>query len=121
MAVKKRSKVLISRTPFSSKLPTNSTQPSNAQRWTFLTNHTHVLALIQSDPEMLLREVADRIGITERAVQRIVQELAEAGYLNRERVGRRNRYSVVLHLPLRHPIEAHQTIGPLLQLVNSKH
>lgn len=89
-------------------------------RWTFLTNHTHVLALIQSDPEMLLREVASRVGITERAVQRIIQELEEAGYLTRQRVGRRNRYSVVVDLPLRHPIEAHQTIGPLLKLVNSR-
>lgn len=94
--------------------------PSPEQRWTFLTNHTHVLALIHAQPEILLREAARQVGITERAVQRIVQELEDAGYLIRERVGRRNRYSVVLDLPLRHPIESHQTIGKLLRLVNSK-
>lgn len=90
------------------------------QRWTFLTNHTHVLALIHAKPEILLREAANQVGITERAVQRIVQELEEAGYLTRERIGRRNRYSVVLQLPLRHPIESHRTIGQLLRLVNPK-
>jgi len=94
--------------------------PTTEQRWTFLTNHTHVLALIHSKPEILLREAARQVGITERAVQRIVHELENAGYLTRERIGRRNRYSVVTHLHLRHPIEAHHTIGKLLRLVNSK-
>ncbi len=86
-------------------------------RWTFLTNHAHVLMLLDSQPEILLREVATRVGITERAVQRIVQELEEARVLERERVGRRNRYKVHHHVALRHPIEAHRTIGDLLRLV----
>ena len=66
---------------------------------------------------MVLRQVAAEVGITERAVQRIVQDLEEAGYLVRERVGRRNRYQIVKHLPLRHPIEAHRNIGDLLDLI----
>lgn len=66
---------------------------------------------------MVLREIAARVGITERAVQRIVQELEEGGFLVRERVGRRNRYQVVHDQPLRHPVEAHRDIGDLLALI----
>ena len=87
-------------------------------RWTFLTNHAHVLALIHRHPDAVLRNIALEVGITERAVQRIVQELEEAGFLERERVGRRNHYQVRQDLPLRHPIEAHRTIGDLLGLVD---
>ena len=86
-------------------------------RWTFLTNHSHVLICIAHDPEILLRDVATKVGITERAVQRIVVELEEAGYLTRERTGRRNRYEINPELPLRHPVEAHRTIKMLLDLV----
>lgn len=96
---------------------TDARPSSPLNRWTFLTNHAHVLAVIQAQPEIVLRQVALRIGITERAVQRIVQDLEEAGYLVRERVGRRNRYQIVTDRPLRHPIEAHRKIGDLLQLV----
>jgi biotin operon repressor len=88
-----------------------------AHRWTFLTNHTHVLALIYSDPDLVLRQIALEVGITERAVQRIIHELEEGGYLVKQRVGRRNRYSVVLDQPLRHPVEAHRCIGELLQFI----
>ena len=88
-----------------------------ANRWTFLTNHAHVLILIYSDPDMILRQIAQIVGITERAVQRIVHELEEEGYLVRERVGRRNHYSVVLDRPLRHPVEANHSIGELLRLL----
>lgn len=88
-----------------------------SNRWTFLTNHAHVLGVIHAHPDMVLRQIALRVGITERAVQRIVQDLEEGGYLVRERVGRRNRYQVKTDLPLRHPIEAHRNIGDLLQLV----
>jgi predicted transcriptional regulator len=85
--------------------------------WTFLTNHAHVLLLISADPEVLLRDVAIKVGITERAVQRIVAELDEAGYLARERDGRRNRYQVRGNLPLRHPIEQHRNVSSLLELM----
>lgn len=85
--------------------------------WTFLSNHAHVLLLIARDPEVRLRAVAVQVGITERAVQRIVAELEEGRYLERERTGRRNRYRVHPELPLRHPVEAHRDVGPLLTLI----
>jgi DNA-binding transcriptional ArsR family regulator len=88
-----------------------------AHRWTFLTNHAHVLVLLHEHPAIVLREVALRVGITERAVQRIVADLEDGGYIAREKVGRSNRYRVLVRLPLRHPIEAHRTIGDLLDLV----
>ena len=68
---------------------------------------------------MVLREVAARVGITERAVQRIVHELEEGGFVVREKVGRRNQYKVDVNQPLRHPIEAHRKIGDLLTLIAS--
>lgn len=86
-------------------------------RWTFLSNHAHVLLLLAKDPELRLRDAADRIGITERAVQRIVADLEASRYLQRERQGRRNRYRVNRDLPLRHPIEAHRKIASLIALV----
>lgn len=85
--------------------------------WTFLSNHTHVLVCLASDAGQTLREVAGKVGITERAVQRIVAELEQAGVLEREREGRRNRYRIRTEVPLRHPLEAHCTIGGLLELV----
>lgn len=86
-------------------------------KWTFLTNHSHVLILLHTNPELVLRQVAIQVGITERAVQRIVQDLEADSYIERERVGRRNRYRVNLDAPLRHPIEAHRKIGDLLALI----
>ena len=86
-------------------------------RWTFLTNHSHVLVTLNSNPDMILREVALRVGIPERAVQRIIQDLEAGGCIERERVGRRNRYRVMLNKTLRHPIEAHRSIGDLLNLI----
>ena len=86
-------------------------------RWTFLTNHSHVLIVLHAEPELVLREVATRVGITERAVQRVVQDLEEGGFIRRERVGRQNRYEVLTDVPLRHPIESHRDIGDLLKLI----
>lgn len=91
--------------------------PPEPHRWTFLTNHAHVLIILHGDPELVLREVAVRVGITERAVQRIVHDLEEGGFIEREKVGRQNRYRVLKDQPLRHPIEAHRTIGDLLHLI----
>jgi len=85
--------------------------------WTFLTNHAHVLLCVSKDPEVRLRDVAEIVGITERAVQRIVAELEEGGYLTRERDGRRNRYEIDRKRPLRHPLEAHRKVSALLALV----
>lgn len=85
--------------------------------WTFLTNHAHVLLSLAADPEARMRDVATAVGVTERAVQRIVRELEEAGYLQREREGRRNRYLLRESMPLRHPIEQHCEISTLLKIV----
>lgn len=85
--------------------------------WTFLTNHAHVLFCLSSDPEIRLRDVADRVGITERAVQRIVTELETGGYITRQRQGRRNTYTVHTNVPLRHPIESHRSVSDLLRLI----
>ena len=91
--------------------------PEAASRWTFLTNHSHVLILLSHEPDLVLREVAARVGITERAVQRIIADLEEAGFLERERVGRQNRYRILPDQALRHPIESHRTIGDLVGLI----
>ena len=86
-------------------------------KWTFLTNHAHVLLCLAEDPDSTLREVAKRVGITERAAHRIVGELEQGGALTRRRDGRRNHYDLQLDTPLRHPIEAHCTVGQLLRMV----
>jgi predicted transcriptional regulator of viral defense system len=85
--------------------------------WTFLTNHAHVLLCIHRDKEIRLRDVADLVGITERATQKIVSDLADAEYLRVERVGRRNRYRIQPRRPLRHPLEQGHEIGELLALL----
>ncbi len=97
--------------------PTPRKTEAPAAPWTFLTNHAHVLLCIAQEPEILMRDLAVRVGITERAVQRIVSELEAEGYLVKHREGRRNRYDVVADLPLRHPVERHQRISALLALV----
>ena len=90
------------------------------EKWTFLTNHAHVLLCLAQDPEIRLRDVAARVGITERAAQRIVADLQTEGYVTTERVGRRNRYALHPEIPLRHPIEGHQDVGVLLKLLEQK-
>jgi len=87
-------------------------------RWTFLSNHSHVLICLHREPDLTLREVAQRVGITERSVQRILGELEEGGYLRRERDGLRNRYRFRTTARLRHPIESHRTIGDLIAMVD---
>ena len=83
--------------------------------WTFLSNHAHVLILIATDPHIRMRDLALHTGITERAVQRIVADLNEAGFLSLERRGRRNHYEVHTDLPMRHPIEKHCAVSNLLE------
>jgi DNA-binding MarR family transcriptional regulator len=100
--------------------PTPADAAEAFPRWTFLTNHAHVLAVLDADPETVLREVALRVGITERAVQRIIQELEEGGFIRRERVGRQNRYRILKGQALRHPNEAHRNIGDLLRLISEQ-
>ena len=85
--------------------------------WSFLTNHAHVLLSLAADPDATLREVAERVGITERAAHRIVSELENEGALTRSRSGRRNHYEIREDFPLRHPIERHCSVGQLVQMV----
>jgi len=89
---------------------------SPGTHWTFLTNHAHVLICVADDPEARVRDIAGRVGVTERAVQRILGDLEAAGYLHRSRTGRRNSYEVDGTLPLRHPLEAHRSAEQLLTL-----
>ena len=88
--------------------------------WTFLTNHAHVLLCLAADPDLRLRDVAARVGITERATQRILHDLVEAGYVTRSRVGRRNRYELVRTGPLRHSLEAGHSVGELIEALASR-
>jgi DNA-binding transcriptional regulator LsrR (DeoR family) len=83
--------------------------------WTFLTNHAHVLLALFRDPDLRQRDIAALVGITEGAVQRILNELESCGYLRIERVGRRNHYEVNGAAGLRHPLDAGHTIGEILQ------
>jgi MarR family len=92
-------------------------QRDGAPSWSFLTNHARVLVCIAADPGIRLREIGETIGITERAAHRIVGELAAAGYIERERRGRRNHYTIQTHLPLPDPLASEQKIGDLLDVL----
>lgn len=91
--------------------------PAGRPGWTFLTNHSHVLICLARDPDLRLRELAQLVGITERAVQSILRDLEADGYVTRRRVGRRNRYDVHPEHPMRHPVEAGHTISEILDAV----
>ncbi len=88
--------------------------------WSFLTNHARVLACIANDPGVRLRDLAGAIGITERSAFAIVADLTEAGYVVKEKDGRRNRYSIQVHVPLHEVTETEKTTGELLKLLLSK-
>jgi DNA-binding MarR family transcriptional regulator len=90
----------------------NSTKP-----WRFVTNHTQVLLCIARDPDTRLRDIAETVGITERAVQRIVVDLMESGFVTRERVGRRSRYTLNREARMRHPAQFDHEIGEMLDLL----
>ncbi len=85
--------------------------------WTFLSNHSHVLYCISCWPDIRIRDIAVKVRITERAVQRIVVDLEQGGYLKRERVGRQNHYRLEPGLHLRHPLEHHVRVGRLLAVL----
>ena len=91
-------------------------QPDVLHGWTFLSNYAHVIIILAAQPSLRLREVAARVGITERAVQRIVADLADGGFITTTKIGRRNTYTVAMRARLRHPIEAHRTISDLVAL-----
>ena len=87
-----------------------------APTWSFLTNHARVLICVAADPDIRLRELGAAVGITERAAHRIVVELATAGYISRERRGRRNHYTIEPDLPLPDPLARGRKVGDLLSI-----
>jgi predicted DNA-binding transcriptional regulator YafY len=91
--------------------------PADNVGWTFISNHGQVLLALARAPSATLREIAGRVGITERAVQRIVADLEAARYLERVRHGRRNRYELFPDQPLRHPMTRHQEVGALIEVI----
>jgi hypothetical protein len=85
--------------------------------WGFLTNHARVLLCISGDPGMRLRDIAARLGITERSAYGIVTDLAAAGYITKMKDGRRNQYEIQAHLPLPEPTSRERTVGEVLALL----
>jgi predicted ArsR family transcriptional regulator len=92
--------------------------PEVDHKWHFLTAHSQVLLCIQRDRNVRLRDIAETVGITERAAHRILSDLIEAGYVTRTRVGRRNHYSIDTTVPMRHPAQHGYEIGELLDLLS---
>lgn len=86
-----------------------------ARSWTFLSNHAHVLVCLAADPDTRLRDIAAKVGITERRVNGILADLEEAGIITVFKSGRRNSYEIDRRARLRHPLEAHKTVGDLLK------
>jgi DNA-binding IclR family transcriptional regulator len=91
--------------------------PEQPKTWTFLTNHAQVLLCLAEDPDVRLRDVARRVGITERAAQRILAELVDTGYVRSARVGRRNRYTVDREHAMRHGQQLGYAIGALIDAI----
>lgn len=94
---------------------TPTPDPAAGHHWTFLTNHAHVLLCLAADPGLRVRDVATHVGITERAAQRILRDLADAGYVEPVRVGRRNVYRLGLDEPMRHPVESGRPVRALVE------
>ena len=92
----------------------------HVDRWTFLTNHAHVLLSIAADPEIRLRDLAAQVGITERSAQSIVSDLIAEGYVTVRKIGRRNHYKVHAELPFRHPLQKHQQVKLLLRTLRGR-
>ena len=85
--------------------------------WTFLTNHAHVLVTIARDPQCRMREVASRVGVTERGAQKIIADLVADGYITRTRIGRRNSYQIATGRPFRHPVSDGHELDELLAVL----
>ena len=97
--------------------PMSSPSESRRKSWHFLSNHTQVLLCIARDPDARLRDIAQTVGITERAAGRIVTDLIESGYVQSERHGRRSRYTINRQTAMRHPAQTNHEIGELLDLL----
>ena len=105
-------------TPDGPERPANSERAANS--WTFLSNHAHVLLCLAMNTDARIRDIAVLVGLTERAVQRILGELAADGVVDVFREGRRNRYQINQDAHLRHPLEAHRTVRDLIRLVRKR-
>lgn len=88
--------------------------------WTFLTNHAHVVLCLEEDSTIRIRDIALKVGITERAVQRIISELTDYGYITIEKQGRNNIYNIHRDRKLMHSIESHKTIDDLIKLIHGE-
>jgi hypothetical protein len=95
----------------------NNISGDSDHAWRFVTNYAHVLVCIAADPNARLRDIAERVEVTERRAAQLVRDLEEAGYLTKTRTGRRNRYDVHDELPLRHPQHRHHTVGELIHFL----
>ena len=98
-----------------------STTPTTRPSWLFLSNHGYVLLCIALAPSIRISELADRVGIGERAAQKIINDLVADGYITRTRDGRRNRYTVNREAQLRHPLISELPIGPLVDALTNGH
>lgn len=106
------------RVPTSVRPVTEGGRMPDKRSWTFLTNHAHVLLCIAEDPGVRGRDIAERVGITERSAQSIIADLVEGGYITRTKIGRRNHYEINEGAHLRHPMEAHNEVNALLHLIS---
>jgi DNA-binding IclR family transcriptional regulator len=97
-----------------------SSSENDNRTWRFLSNHTQVLLCVHRDPNARFRDIAQSVGITERAAQRIVADLIESGYVESERNGRRNHYTITTHISMRHPAQRGHEIGDLLEPLESR-
>ena len=95
-------------------------ESARAKGWRFLTNHGHVFLVIAGDGDLRIRDIADMVGITERAAHSIVQDLVEEGYVSVIKEGRRNRYEVHPELPFRHPNLRDHDIGEIVHILSNK-
>jgi len=86
-------------------------------KWTFFSNYGHIYFLLATNEDIIVREIATQVGLTERSVLAIIQELEETGYITKEKVGRNNRYKIVPNKTLRHPLESNVQLKELIQLI----
>lgn len=93
----------------------------NKPKWTFLTNHGHVLVYLAKSRDVTTRKIAQEVGVTERAIQKVIHDLEAEGYINRQKVGRNNRYTINPEMPLRHPMEREHAVNNLLWALCSNH
>ncbi|WP_098464844.1 helix-turn-helix transcriptional regulator [Isoptericola jiangsuensis] len=93
---------------------TDEARDSRAPRWTFLTHHGHVLVAVAADGDATVAQIAERVGVTARTAVTILNDLAQGGYIHRERRGRRNHYTIDPDRPLRHPSNSAHSVGDLI-------